>query len=145
MALPAKTRHNEGASRRCPNEPRFKAQRSVMSMSFRIASQVRVFRPIFLVLFSTAAIFASATAAFAENEGQDDLDKATEKKLAADSLQDLDDVINLCDTAIQKGLDPTNTTFANNLLVSTLMQRAGFQARRIPEQPPAAQERLRVL
>jgi len=60
----------------------------------------------------------------AENEGQADLDKATELKLSARQLGDLGEVINLCQSAMQKGLDEQNTVFAKSLLASTLVQRA---------------------
>lgn len=74
----------------------------------------------FIVL---AATFTAA-AAQAANEGQEDLDKATEAKLSATTLTDLGEVIRLTESAIQKGLDEHNTEFANKLLASTLVQRA---------------------
>ena len=64
-----------------------------------------------------------ATAAVAENEGQDDLDKATQLKVTAETLEDLNDVIDRLDTALEKGLDKENTEFAQHLLVSSLVQR----------------------
>lgn len=74
-----------------------------------------------------AAIGTFATQAIAAgNEGQADLDKATEKKLSAVSIDDLGDVINLCESAMKKGLDTSNTQFANDLYTSTLLQRATF-------------------
>jgi tetratricopeptide (TPR) repeat protein len=57
------------------------------------------------------------------NKGQADLDKAIEVKLSAQSPRELGDVIDLCDLALQKGLDKDNTTFAEQLLASTLVQR----------------------
>ncbi|MBN2474796.1 MAG: tetratricopeptide repeat protein [Pirellulales bacterium] len=69
-------------------------------------------------------VFAAAGGrAWAENEGQEDLDRATEAKVIANSLQDLGDVIRLLDSALEKGLDESNTKFAENLLGSTLIQR----------------------
>ena len=50
-----------------------------------------------------------AAPAVAENEGQDDLDKATQLKVAAENLEDLGEVIDHVDTAIEKGLDKENT------------------------------------
>ena len=64
-----------------------------------------------------------AAAAVAENEGQDDLDKATQLKVTAETLEDLNDVIDRLDTALEKGLDKENTEFAQHLLVSSLVQR----------------------
>ena len=63
-------------------------------------------------------------AALAGGGGQDDLDKATEIKLTADSIGDLGDVIRLVESALQKGLDESNTDFAKKLLSSTFIQRA---------------------
>jgi len=64
----------------------------------------------------------------AANEGQDDLDRATEAKLSAQTLPDLAKVISLAESALQKGLDEQNKKFAENLLVSTLIQRGTVMA-----------------
>lgn len=71
-----------------------------------------------------------ASSAFAENEGLDDLDKATQQKVTAESLDDLNEVIDdlnevidRLETALEKGLDAPNTEFAQQLLVSSLLQR----------------------
>ena len=85
------------------------------------------------VLAVLFAILLSSQMARAENEGQDDLDKATDKKLAAESVDDLAQVIDLCETALKKGLDASNTEVANNLLAGTLMQRANFLIKTIVE------------
>jgi len=61
---------------------------------------------------------------FAEGEGQEDLDKATEIKLTATAVRDLGEVIRLTEIAIKKGLDAANAEFANKLLASTYIQRA---------------------
>ena len=70
----------------------------------------------------------------AANEGQEDLDQAFDRKLAAKELSDLGDVIDLCESALKKGLDDSNTATANNLLVGTLMQRANVFTKAIVEQ-----------
>jgi tetratricopeptide (TPR) repeat protein len=75
-------------------------------------------------------------AASAQDAGQQALDKATEKKLTAESLSDLNDVIRLCDEALKEGLDETNAKFANNLLVGTLVQRATAVTSAIFQQSP---------
>ncbi len=62
--------------------------------------------------------------AVADGEGQADLDKATELKIAAEGLRDLNKVVELLDEALEKGLDDENTEFAESMLVATLMQRA---------------------
>jgi tetratricopeptide (TPR) repeat protein len=66
-----------------------------------------------------------ASTARAQNEGQEFLDRATEKKITAESLADLNEVVQLCEQALEKGLDDSNTKFANSLLTGTLVQRAG--------------------
>ncbi|MDZ7618318.1 MAG: tetratricopeptide repeat protein [Patescibacteria group bacterium] len=71
-----------------------------------------------LVLLALLSVASSA-----ENDGLGDLDKATEAKLEAESLEDLGKVIDLLDSALKKGLDEGNTTFANQLLSATLIQR----------------------
>src|SRR5690242_7652522 len=75
---------------------------------------------LFLVMF--------AQAARAENEGQDDLDKATQLKVTAESLDDLGEVVDHLDTALEKGLDKENTKFARQMLVSSLLQRGQLYA-----------------
>ena len=59
----------------------------------------------------------------AENEGQADLDKATQLKMSANTLADLTEVIRLSESAMKQGLDKANTKFAQNLLSSALVQR----------------------
>jgi tetratricopeptide (TPR) repeat protein len=60
----------------------------------------------------------------AENEGQEDLDKATELQLKVQSIQDADEVVKLAESAIKKGLDAENAKFAKQLITSSLWQRA---------------------
>jgi len=75
----------------------------------------------FLSLILAASLAGSA---FAEGAGQDDLDRATDVKLNAKTLSDLSEVIRLCESALEKGLDEGNAEFANKLLASTLLQRS---------------------
>ena len=70
-----------------------------------------------LILMNTPPVWA-------DNEGQADLDQATGAKLNAEKIADLAEVIQHCETALEKGLDPENTVFAKSLLASTLVQRA---------------------
>ncbi len=79
-------------------------------------------------VFAMSIVFATAKSAVAANEGQELLDQATEKRLEAQTPQDLSEVIRLADEAIKKGLDDTNKQFANNLLSGTLLQRANLFA-----------------
>jgi len=64
----------------------------------------------------------------AENEGQADLDKATQQKLGSQSPGDLAEVIQLCESALKKGLDKSNTDFANDLMASAIVQRGSLTA-----------------
>jgi len=74
-----------------------------------------------------------ASVAVAANEGQADLDQATQRKLEAKTLTDLGEVIRLCESALNKGLDAENRVLANQLLVATLIQRGSQVARMIFE------------
>ena len=85
-------------------------------------------RRLFACVMSVILLTALASMALAANEGQEDLDKATEAKLGANSLSDLDEVIRLTESALKKGLDEGNTQFANGLLSSTLAQRGTVRA-----------------
>jgi tetratricopeptide (TPR) repeat protein len=76
--------------------------------------------------FWVLAIFALTLPAAlrAANEGQADLDKATEARLNANTIDDLQRVIDLAEGALKKGLDEGNVKFAKQLLSSTYYQRA---------------------
>ncbi len=69
------------------------------------------------------------------DDGQALLDKATDVKLAAESVADLNEVIKLCQEAIAAGLDEGNTKFANTLLASTLSQRGELVCMELFERP----------
>ena len=90
-----------------------------------------------------AALLASGLVvgqARAENEGLDDLDRATEGKLTASTPIHLGEVIRLCDSALEKGLDEENTAFAKQLLASTRIQRGMTYAEAIlASRPPHPQ------
>jgi tetratricopeptide (TPR) repeat protein len=58
-----------------------------------------------------------------ENEGQAKLDAAIDAKLSAESINQLGEVINLANQALEEGLDEDNSAFAKQLLASTLIQR----------------------
>jgi tetratricopeptide (TPR) repeat protein len=74
----------------------------------------------------------------AENEGQADLDKATQQKLGAQTSGDFTEVIQLCEGALKKGLDKSNTAFANDLMASALVQRGSVTAKKAYEAVLAA-------
>lgn len=56
--------------------------------------------------------------------GSEDLAKAIELKLAAEKLGDLGPVIKLCRSALAKGLNDEDVSFAKKMLASALLQRA---------------------
>jgi tetratricopeptide (TPR) repeat protein len=81
------------------------------------------FPPRFGVLLLLGLLWWGAVPARAANEGQDDLDHATQAKLTARTQTDLGEVIRLAESALKKGLDEGNTQFAKELLVSACIQR----------------------
>lgn len=81
----------------------------------------RTIPPVFLTAFVLLAAIAAPV--IAENEGQEDLDKATQLKVTSETLDDLNEVVDHADTALEKGLDPDNKKFAQQLLISSLLQR----------------------
>ncbi len=87
----------------------------------------RVASVLTLTLFALGVGFFPVSAR-AENEGQADLDKATQQKLGAQTSSDLTDVIQLCESALKKGLDKDNTAFANNVIASAFVQRGSLAA-----------------
>src|SRR3954451_7841737 len=99
-----------------------------------------MFRTLSLRLSICSLLLAAlAVPAIAENEGQDDLDKATQLKVAAENLEDLGEVIDHVDTALDKGLDKENTKFAQQLLMASLLQRGQLFASavfNVPAQDP---------
>jgi hypothetical protein len=72
----------------------------------------------------SAAEAKSEAVADPKNPGLDDLDQATQLKVAAEGLADLNEAIDLMESALEKGLDEGNTAFAHELLVASLLQRA---------------------
>ncbi|MBL8829259.1 MAG: tetratricopeptide repeat protein [Planctomycetaceae bacterium] len=80
-------------------------------------------------------------------DGQADLAQATQLKITAESLDELGEVINLCQRAIDKGLTGDEATFAKQLLASTLTQR-GLAITEVifaPERPDARWQQMRRL
>jgi tetratricopeptide (TPR) repeat protein len=88
----------------------------------------RLFASLLTPAFFALALGALPLAARAANEGQADLDKATEQKLGAQTSSDYSDVIELCESALKKGLDKSNTAFANDLMAAAYSQRGAIKA-----------------
>jgi tetratricopeptide (TPR) repeat protein len=90
-----------------------------------------------MTVFASAALIANLAAGVrAENEGQADLDKATELQLTAETLADLEKVVELGESALKKGLDKGQTEFAKQILAATLYQHANRLSASIFEQTP---------
>lgn len=70
-----------------------------------------------------------------ENAGLEDLDKATQLKVAAESLPDLNDVVDKLDSAMEKGLDKDNQSFAEDLLIAALLQRSTILSSAVLDRP----------
>jgi tetratricopeptide (TPR) repeat protein len=88
------------------------------------------------LLILLAAFFSYSAFSWADDEGQDDLDRATDAKLNVKTFSDLDEVVRLLDSAQKKGLSEANQVFAKGLLLSTLLQRASARAELIARNPP---------
>ncbi|HUY93147.1 MAG TPA: tetratricopeptide repeat protein [Pirellulales bacterium] len=86
-------------------------------------------RPLVAFLIGLLAV----SPAWAEDAGQEDLDKAIETKLSAESFRELGAVAELCQSALAKGLSKENAAFAKQLLASTLYKRAEFVSEPIVE------------
>ncbi len=67
---------------------------------------------------------AAETKATETNEGQPDLDEAVIKRIDAESPDQLEAVAALLESALQKGLDDENQSFAKKMLGSVLLQRS---------------------
>ena len=60
----------------------------------------------------------------ADNPGQADLDAAADLQITAETLGDLEKVVKLAESALEKGLDKGQQEFAKKLLAATLYQHA---------------------
>lgn len=72
----------------------------------------------------------------AVNAGEEYLHKATRLKITARNFGDLADVTRLCEQAIGEGLDEQNLAFAQQLLASTLFERASRVCEEIFDRNP---------
>ena len=66
-----------------------------------------------------------------DKKGGEDLDKAFDQKIKAQSTKDLDDVVSLCKSALEKGLDEEGTVQAKQLAASALFEHADQLGQRI--------------
>ncbi len=85
-----------------------------------------------LVVFA-ALVALSAVANAADKPGQNDLDQATDLQISAETLGDLEKVIKLAESALEKGLDKDQEQFAKQMLAAALYQHANRSAESIIE------------
>lgn len=62
----------------------------------------------------------------ADDAGQADLDQAVEIRVNASNLQEVGRVVELCESALEKGLGDENKEFAQQILAGALLQRAAL-------------------
>lgn len=116
----------------------------------RMSARVRTTVGSLVVVVAFCGLAASASPASAwqaANEGQSELDKATELHLSAQSLRDLEEVLALCERALRKGLDSDNQKLAHQLAASCLYQRGSSIAAAIVDRdrPSARWPQLREI
>ncbi len=99
------------------------------------------------VVLWLALLSGIAEVAYAQSEGQADLDQATRLRVNAERPQDIQRIIELCESALSKGLDENSTAFAKRLLVSALWQHGSHHAGLIFDQQrrPARLEAIRAI
>lgn len=97
--------------------------------------------------FTLLACLLWASPLWAAKPGKADLEQAIDRKLTAEGAESLGEVINLCQHALDKGLDAEDEVFAKKLLASTLSQRGEALSDAIfkPEQPDPRWPQLRKL
>lgn len=79
--------------------------------------------PWLLALLVAVSLALPASLAHAEGNGQEDFDEALRAKVTAENLHDLNNVVELLKSAIDKGLDVENNDLAEQMLVESLLQR----------------------
>ena len=90
----------------------------------------------------TGARLDSITSLEEDNPGLAELDQATDLRIAADSMQDLEKIIRLCESALKIGLDAEHTDYTVHLLTATLYEHA-FRLSQPILQPRVLQQRMR--
>jgi len=73
-----------------------------------------------------------ACVAIAQESGQLKLDEATQRKLSAESPADLAKVIELCEQAMEQGLDEAAGQMAKSMLAASALQRAQLLLQSLP-------------
>jgi len=84
----------------------------------------RFFNSLFAAAAVIAALSFSSSLTAADKPGQADLDQATDLQITAETLGELEKVVKLAESALEKGLDKEQQDFAKKLLAATLYQHA---------------------
>ena len=81
-------------------------------------------RTLLFAIATACGLFFISPLAAQESAGQADLDKAVDLKFDAEGMDDLAKVAELCESALDKGLNEEDQRFAKRLLTSVRFQRA---------------------
>src|SRR5689334_3390808 len=73
-------------------------------------------------------LFGVASPLVAQQKGLPHLDQATDLQLSADTIGELEKVVELCEKALKEGLDAENQKFAKELASSSLYEMARRRA-----------------
>lgn len=90
-------------------------------------------KALFTTVIALAVLFPAGVRA-EDSPGLEHLDDAMRAKINATGLQDLNQVIDLLQKSLDKGLDEEDTTFAESMMSDALMQRASSLVRVINAQ-----------
>lgn len=90
---------------------------------------------LYTLLLATLVGFCDLPNCQAAETGQADLDQAIAAKITAESVEELTEVIDLCQSALDLGLDEQSTAFAKKLISATLLERARFVTERLQGLP----------
>ena len=94
-----------------------------------------------IIVFGVVLLCLPALVYSQGGEGNDDLDKAFDLKVSARSGKELDQVVKLCESAIQKGLDEDEENNAKEMAASALFEHAEQLYFRIAPQDPSRKDR----
>jgi tetratricopeptide (TPR) repeat protein len=102
-------------------------------------NRITIFAQLFLLLWLAVPAWAE------DGAGQQDLDEAMKLRFNAATMAELSEVAELCESAIDKGLDAENEDFARKLLAGALYERAEGLCKPIFERPEGIDPRWRIL
>jgi tetratricopeptide (TPR) repeat protein len=99
-----------------------------------------IMRHSLVVVAALSLLAVSRQSVQAQNAGQAELDMAIDAQLSAETLGELERVISLAESALDKGLDSGQQAFAKQLLAATLYQHANRACSAIFERDRPARE-----